>query len=162
MTAIPMDMPSTYPASQDRGISQTAPVWATLRQAFPASPSVSWSLVENLYCAIDAAAEEAFTNLWDGHKAHPVEGSTLTFARIFAAALPTGVDAPEVYADRDGDISFEWHQSPRSTFSVSIRRDGVMHYAGLFGPNKYHGSEVLLRGIPESISHGIRRVKLGI
>ena len=164
MTAIACDTPVHWAqAAQDRGVSQTESVWAELaRDRFRVSPSFTGTVVIDLFQLIDKAAANASRPNWDGEGAWPVEGTTRTYARIFATALPEGTKMPDVSVDRDGDISFEWYQSPQSVFSVSIRRDGILHYAGLFGPNKSHGTEVLDRGIPDTISQGIRRVKLGI
>jgi hypothetical protein len=164
MTAIACDTPVHWAqAAQDRGVSQTESVWAGLaRDVFRVSPSIAGTQVADLFQLIDKAAADASRPNWDGEGAWPVEGTTRTFARMFATALPADTLRPEVSVDRDGDISFEWYQSPQSVFSVSIRRDGILHYAGLFGPNKSHGSEVLDRGIPDPIAHGIRRVRHGI
>lgn len=163
MTTIPFDIPGGWlQPSQDRGVSQTAPAWAELvGEVFQPSPSITGAAVADLLRAIDEAATAAAVPNWDGEGALPVEGTTRDFARVFAAALPAGATPPEVSVDRDGDISFEWYVAPQRVFSVSVRRDGVLHYSGLFGPNKSHGSEVLLRGIPDPIAQGISRVQYG-
>ena len=164
MTALAYDVPVHWAqAAQDRGVSQTESVWTELaRDVFRVSPSIAGAVVSDLFQLIDKAAADAAHRNWDGEGAWPVEGTTRTFARMFATALPPDTMRPEISVDRDGDISFEWHQSPYSVFSVSVRRDGILHYAGLFGPNKSHGSEVFDRGIPDPISQGIRRVMRGI
>lgn len=164
MTAVAFDTPARWvQAAQDRGVSQTDSTWsAWMRTPLRGSPSIAGSAMVDLFQAIDDVAAEAALPNWDGEGARPVEATTRVFACRFALALPTGVAKPEVEVDRDGDISFEWFQSSHSVFSVSVRRDGILHYAGLFGPNKINGTEVLFGGLPDAIAQGIRRVKHGI
>ena len=68
------------------------------------------------------------------------------------------VPNPEVDVDPDGEISLTWQKSPRRVFSISISGDGVLHYAGLYGYNKSHGSEYFADVIPGEIIRLIQRV----
>ena len=90
-----------------------------------------------------------------------VEESTVRYAEAFATALPSSLQQVDVSIDFDGDISFDWDFGKRRVFAVSVRRDGVLNYAGLFGLNRLRGSEVLLRDIPSPILQGILRAQRG-
>ncbi|MBI1902176.1 MAG: hypothetical protein HYS13_13835 [Planctomycetia bacterium] len=73
-------------------------------------------------------------------------------------ALPLGFPAPSIGAEPDGDLTLEWHCSPRRTLSVSVSPEGDLDYAGLFGPNRTYGTEVFYGEVPETILRLIRRV----
>lgn len=95
---------------------------------------------------------------WDGYGASPICHSTYNQALRFLQALPKGCPLPEVSADPDGEIAFEWFVAPRWEFSVSFAPDGRLSFAGLFGPNTTYGTECFLDEIPEGIIYNLRRV----
>jgi hypothetical protein len=94
----------------------------------------------------------------DDVDAAAVEPTTYRYALEFITLLPTTAPAPDVYADQDGEITFEWDHGPRRVFSVSVGRDGTLNYAGLFGHNKSHGVEHLVEAIPLAILANLARV----
>ena len=98
----------------------------------------------------DAASDRQEAN-WDGYGAPPVLIDSYIIARKVIMALPSFVPNPAVDVDTDGEVSLEWHEAPRKTFSVSISKDGEMHYAGLFGYNKVYGTEYFADVIPKPI-----------
>ncbi len=92
--------------------------------------------------ALDWAVREASVPDWDGYGARPVQHVTYERARAFLDLLPLAIPVPEVGVVPDGGISFEWHLAPKWTFSVVIRPTLIVTYAGLFGVNNTHGSEL--------------------
>ena len=74
----------------------------------------------------------------DGDSSSPstILGSTLILAERFLTALPSDLLQPEVTLEPDGDIAFEWYGVSGRNFSVSLRHDGRVAYAGAFGPEK--------------------------
>ena len=90
---------------------------------------------------LSAVFDECSTPNWDGEGAFPVDEATRETARVFLGALPGGVPQPEISADKDGEINFEWYLQPRQAFSVSLGKSGVLSFAGLFGRNTIHGKE---------------------
>jgi hypothetical protein len=113
--------------------------------------------VRDLYDQINDVSERASLENWDGEGARPVDSSTVAFARMFAEGLPPHLPVPDVSPDTDGDISFEWDSGPRQVFSVSVRRDGFLSFAGLFGPARDYGSDTIVAGIPTRIIENITR-----
>jgi len=101
---------------------------------------------------------EALEPGWDGYGAQPVFEEVLENAVAFLCALPQDLPMPDVSADAQGEIHFEWFSNPYRTLSVSISPAGVLSYAGLFGPSRTRGLELLAGGIPHSIVSNIRRV----
>src|SRR5712664_413929 len=88
----------------------------------------------------------------------PVNRDTIRTAMLFASFLPRFGASPEVSADPDGDISFDWLGPSRKMFSVSINKFGRLAYAGWFGENsRVHGIEQLAESCPQEILRGIAR-----
>lgn len=160
MTAVAMRIGPVGSDGPDRGISEDArDLSRRMDDLFRGTPSVTRGIArDDLVALIEGVAQTASWWNWDGEGAVPVEWTAVQYAKMFARSLPPEVPTPEVTADRDGDLSLEWDYGPHRVLSVSVRRDGVLHYAGSFGANRSHGSEVLLSGLPASIVQNIRRV----
>ncbi len=107
--------------------------------------------------ALETEASKASIHNWDGYGAPPVNATAMTYARHFLALLPLNACSPEITIDNDGEVNFQWDFGRRCVFSVSIGRDGTLTYAGLFGYNKMHGTEMLAGTIPMVVSGGIAR-----
>ncbi len=101
---------------------------------------------------------EAVEPGWDGYGAQPISERVLENAVAFLCRLPQDLPMPDVSADAQGEIHFEWFSNPYRTFSVSISAGGVLSYAGLFGPNRTRGLELPDGGVPQAIVSNIRRV----
>ena len=95
---------------------------------------------------------------WDGFQARPVVEDTYDNGKRFLESLPLGFPPPSIGADPDGDLTFEWYRSPHRTLSVSVDRDGNLHYAALFGPNTAHGTEGFFGDFPAQIQRLVERV----
>ena len=96
---------------------------------------------------------------WDGYGAEPVDIETYRKAFNFIDALPTGYPKPEIDAESDGHVTFDWHRSPRYTLSVSVSPDGYLYWSALLGPRKLNGSEPFLNGIPSELLQLVLAVK---
>jgi hypothetical protein len=88
---------------------------------------------------------------WDGYDALPVTEIAYNLARQFIVALPLGTPPPSLGADPDGEITVEWHHSPRRTLSVSVNPDGKLDYAALLGTSRVYGTEVFYGEVPKKI-----------
>jgi hypothetical protein len=88
----------------------------------------------------------------------PVTIEAVSAAIDFAAQLPLTAKLPEVSADPDGEVSFDWTSASGNMFSVSISGSGALSYAGWFGEDsRVHGAEKLGSGVPEEILRGIQK-----
>jgi hypothetical protein len=85
--------------------------------------------------------------------------SAVADARAFADALDSGLPAPEVGAEPDGVLTFEWYRSTRQILSVSVDADGLLHYAALFGSERICGTEVIQPGMPQVLNELVMRVE---
>jgi hypothetical protein len=101
--------------------------------------------------------EECGRSDWDAYGAKPVLFESYENAKRFARALPFSFSSPEVSAEPDGDITFEWYSTPTRVFSVSVGPQNELHYAGLFGVSRAYGTEVFHDEIPEVILSHIKR-----
>ncbi len=96
---------------------------------------------------------------WDGYGAEPVSAAAYTAAQRFIRCLPAGFPVPELAADPDGCINFEWHVSARRTFVVSVSPHFQVDFAALFGAAKIHGSEPFFSSeLPVSVRDLVCRV----
>ena len=87
-----------------------------------------------------------------------VDRDTAEMALSFAQLLPRSLPAPEISADPDGEVSFDWLGSAGKMFSVSVNKDGRISYAGRFGDkSKVHGIEQLSEVHPQEIVRGIQK-----
>ncbi len=108
--------------------------------------------------ALQEAYQAAQVEGWDGEGAARVEPSTYHYADQFLRLLPTTLPNPEIVADRDGEILFEWDLGRRYVLSVSVGRDGTLSFAGLFGYAKIHGTEHLGEVLPSAIWDSFQRL----
>jgi len=77
---------------------------------------------------------------WDGYNARPVDQEKMLCAFRIIDSLPPGFPMPSIGADPDGQIALDWRTGPHRILSVSVDPEGVLHYAGIYGRNKHHGT----------------------
>jgi hypothetical protein len=95
---------------------------------------------------------------WDGYDAFPVEKETYATAYMLIESLPLGFPRPSIGAEPDGHLTLEWYKSPRRTLSVSVDPNGLLHYAGLFGPNKRYGTVTFFSTAPDELIQLVRNL----
>lgn len=121
------------------------------------SVSLGKSLRETLQSLYQILEECGHPN-WDGYSAQPVSFEAYENAKRFVQGLPLSFPTPEVAAEPDGEIAFEWYSSPTRVFSVSVAASNELNYAGLFGASRTYGTEVFYDEIPEVILSHISRI----
>jgi hypothetical protein len=88
----------------------------------------------------------------------PIDENTKRAAIRFASLLPSSVPLPEIAADPDGEVSFDWIGNFNNVFSVSVDRNGRLAYAGRFSEGrKINGVEQLSTVCPPEILLGIEK-----
>jgi len=95
---------------------------------------------------------------WDGYGAEAVSMDGYHAAQRFIHILPPGIPHPEVAADPDGCVTFEWRKSPRRTLLVSVSPGDTVDYAALIDTAKAHGSEAFSEELSETLKSLIRRI----
>jgi hypothetical protein len=125
----------------------------------PDTPSVSIDEARNERLqSLREAFSEASQPGWDGYDASPVSVATLVQAWAFLELLPSALPRPEISANPDGELAFEWSFGPRWLLTVSVNESGRLSYAGLFGLARIHGTEWLLDSIPEPVALAFQRL----
>ena len=112
---------------------------------------------QELFDALATVWNECKHPNWDGYDAHAVTQDTLRNAYRLLESLPLGLPSPTIGAEPDGELTLEWHHSPRRTLSVSVTADGYLHYSGLFGPNHTNGTVAFFGDLPAEILALIKR-----
>jgi hypothetical protein len=143
------------PPPHDAGVSPSAERLRQLRNA--RDWGVSLVMAER-FSALRRACNLAAIKNWDGYGGEAVSPVVYRSARAFLEFLPFSVPDPDVGADPDGEISFEWHLSPRRVFSVSVGERGQLSYAGLFGASKTYGTEHFVNELPRAITDNLTRL----
>jgi len=106
-----------------------------------------WQVVSELWRLF----EECHTDGWDEYGAKGVAVEAFKVGLEFVEKLPLFVDNPEVGADPDGDVSFEWFKSDDTVLTLSINSERKIAYAGAFGQERPRGIENFGSDIPSAI-----------
>ncbi|MGA1134267.1 MAG: hypothetical protein ACO31I_18765, partial [Prochlorotrichaceae cyanobacterium] len=104
--------------------------------------------------------EECKIPNWDCYEAYPVKRETLNYAYAFIQALPLGFPLPDVSAEPDGHLAFDWFKHPHWTISVSISPEGILYYSALLGNSDQRGSQPFSGEISERLLNLIKEVAL--
>jgi len=96
---------------------------------------------------------------WDGGDAVPVREETIKRVWDLLGALPPQVPMPEISAEPDGDVALDWIFDRERQVSVSVRHNGELHFAGLFGGGrKVHGADVFSGEVPPMVLSAIEQL----
>ncbi len=88
---------------------------------------------------------------WDGESASPISREAVSAALGFAQLLPLELEKPEVVAEHDGSIGFEW-RSADCILALSFLPNGSYTFAGHFPrKQKLHGSGQLDDTVPAEV-----------
>jgi len=154
----PFAFPSNLGVSDDAftGEREAWEMWVVLFQ----SQSVA-EVYRQITRTFHNAIEECNFDNWDGYGAKAIDVLSWRKALLFSQLLPTNITIPDIYVDSDGEATFDWYIAPRQVFSVTVRGNGELVFAGIFGLNKIDGTEHLDDELPEVILENIYRVSSG-
>jgi len=103
--------------------------------------------------------EECSEEGWDGYNANPITQDAYFEAKKIIDLLPIySLPMPEIVPEPDGGIALEWYKAKRFVFIISVIEKNEIVYAGLFGPNKTHGTEFFIDNLPQKIIENLRRL----
>lgn len=89
---------------------------------------------------------------WDNLGSAPLENATYEIAKRFLWATPSNLPTPEVTVDRDGEANFDWFGKQGKNFSISLRKDGRLAYAGQFSTTRsVYGTDNFDDTVPQEI-----------
>jgi len=84
--------------------------------------------IEEAQEALQVVYREATAPGWAGPGSNAVHPLTVEMAQRFLHALPMSMPAPEVNADPDGEISFDWNLGRDRLLAVSIGLSGRLSF----------------------------------
>jgi hypothetical protein len=149
-------------ASSETGVSAAA---VSLRESFNrfvAHQENSESLFgakAQLISELRELAAECAAEDWDGYGALPIKRSVLLRAEAFIRALPDSIPAPEISAEADGQISFDWLPSRTRTFTLSVNAGNRLAYAWIDGANRGNAAEVFDSGcLPSRLLRELKQI----
>jgi len=87
-------------------------------------------------------ADQCSEDDWDGYRAEAVSDTVLLCAEAFIRALPDGLAMPEISAEPDGQISFDWLPTKTKTFTLSVGSSDRLAYAWIDGSNRGHAVDL--------------------
>ena len=95
---------------------------------------------------------------WDGEGADAISTETYEVARRLLESLPSNMPMPSVSAEPDGQLNFEWYQTPRRLLSASISSSGTLYWAALIGSEDPRGSCQFVDQFPQTLLYWIGQV----
>ena len=69
---------------------------------------------------VESLRESAAEPGWDGEDAAPVSEKAIEMALSVTDTLPSDIQPPEIYADREGRIEFDWYLENGTSFTISV------------------------------------------
>ena len=101
---------------------------------------------------LNLIAEECSEVGWDGYQALPVDSATCERTKAFLENLPSWIPSPEIVPESDGELAVEWYHASGPALSISIGKDGPLHYAALFGNDQeVQGVEPFIECVPRPL-----------
>lgn len=153
LDAVQFAAPLAFASLDYSRYSVTGSLCAEVQPAYPVS-----ALAATLRMELESLTRDCACAGWDGYGAEAVGADAYRAAERFIRTLPAGIPQPELSADPDGCVTFEWRKSPHRTLLVSVRPGYALDYAALIGTAKTHGSEPFFGELPEILKTLIRRV----
>lgn len=109
---------------------------------------------------LDELFKECSEKDWDGYEANPITKDAYFEAKRFIKSLLSipSFPFPEIVPEPTGEIGFEWYKGKQQVFIVSVSGKNELVYAGLFGPNKVHGTEYFGDSLPSIVITNLKRL----
>lgn len=118
------------------------------------------TLQKSAFDELEDVRVQATRHNWDNLGSAPLDEPTYQIAKRFLWAIPTNLPAPEVTADRDGEANFDWFGKLGKNFSVSLRKDGRLAYAGQFSTTRrVSGTDNFDDTVPQEILVWVKNLR---
>lgn len=117
-----------------------------------------WTRFDQVRADIEAIQNEASFDGWDGYGGKALDSEASAVAAHFLEALPTTIPIPEISADNDGEVAFDWIFGPKRALTVSIDARGRCAYAWMLGQVNSRGTDWITDGIPANIAYALAQL----
>lgn len=115
------------------------------------------SLQRSAFDELEDVRAQATRFNWDNLGSASLDELTYQIAKRFLWAIPSNLPAPEVTVDRDGEANFDWFGKQGKNFSVSLRKDGRLAFAGQFSTTRrVSGTDNFDDTVPQEILFGLK------
>jgi hypothetical protein len=111
-------------------------------------------LLADLLCA----AAETASDEWQAQGGAAARFETFGQALAFLMTLPLNLPRPEIMAEQNGDITFEWYAGPRRVLSAILGPRPALAYAALIDASTARGTEPFLGRFPQILSDLLTRI----
>ena len=95
---------------------------------------------------------------WDGEGANMISEATADRAIKFFAAIPLTFPLPEIEAEPEGRVAFEWYAGPRAVLTVSLGGQDAVAFAATLGSDGDYGRAVFRDKLPAIVVFLLRRL----
>jgi hypothetical protein len=103
--------------------------------------------------------EECSEANWDGYNARPIPFATYLQAKKVIQSLPLSLPLPEIVPEPTGDIGLEWYAKEQFIFVISVGKNNIMTYGGIFGEwEEAHGTEYFSDSLSLAIIEHIQKL----
>ena len=129
------ELARTYPMG--KWISRTDPsgsqyAIALFESDFSSSPNLTPAQLKQCKKDLKVLLETAGKPDWDGEGADPVTEDVIKAAEKVIDELPRDSGVPEISADPEGNVEFDWHLDNGTMLTVCIGQTGDIAIAGLY------------------------------
>jgi hypothetical protein len=97
---------------------------------------------------LDALSLEAASDNWDGDESKKLSPISRELARKLILTMPRQWSPPEVGVEADGEVSLDWKAGNSKLLSVTVRENGKLVYAWLFGTERGYGVAEFGESVP--------------
>ncbi|PKN64126.1 MAG: hypothetical protein CVU57_16255 [Deltaproteobacteria bacterium HGW-Deltaproteobacteria-15] len=115
--------------------------------------------IASSFVSLDEIYRECSEEGWDGYNSKPLMKEAYLLANKLLHNLPPFFPAPEIIAEPEGGIGFEWYKEKGYSLILSIRNEQNLIYAGTFGDaSEVSGTERYGESLPELILFLLKRL----
>jgi hypothetical protein len=95
---------------------------------------------------------------WDGYGGRAITQDTYKEALKLASFLPSFIQNPDIDAESDGCLAFEWYKDRNNNFSLTVYGQQKIIFNGFLGADVLSGNCLLLNYLPEEIENYLIRL----
>ena len=137
------------------------PASAPFLPIYPGAPSNTLLPEQQLQCeqALQDLVNTAGEPNWDEEGADPVTKEIVEIAQRVIKELPGDIEPPQIAADPEGNIEFDWYLENGTMFTISVGKEGDIALSGLHQEREERLSAIEKDSqdpLPQLLSYGVQ------